>query len=175
MKFKTKRLTILALLVAVALILSLVENALPPILSFAPGVKIGLANAVILFAIIALSVYDATIIVVVRCVMLSVFAGNVSSLLYSLPAGLAAMAVQFLVYKFLFPHLGLIFISLVGACIHNGVQLLVASVITETNLFYIFPLMFIASVIAGLFIGIMTTLTIKYLPKKLYLDSQSVV
>ncbi len=170
MAIKTRKITRLALLVAVALILSLIENALPPILSFAPGVKIGLPNAVILFAIITLSVYDAGIIVVVRCVAISIFAGNVSSLMYSLPAGLCAMAVQFAIYKFIFPRVGVIFISLVGACVHNAVQLFVASLITAQNLIYIFPLMFVASVVAGLFVGVIVTLIIKYLPKNLYME-----
>lgn len=168
-KVNTKRIARAALFTALALIMSLIENSFPPILAFAPGVKMGLANVVSLIALIILGVPDAFIILIIRCVLGSVFGGNISALLYSLPAGLIALSVQTVLYKFLFPRISLMAISFIGACIHNAAQLTIASLMLNVNLVAVLPLTLLASLIAGLFVGVVTYLTVKFLPKSVYL------
>ena len=169
MNSNTKRLARIALLTAVALILGLVENALPPLLGFAPGVKPGLANIVSLIALIVSGVADAYAVLLARCLLLSVFGGNISALMYSVPAGVASLTVMTLMYLFLFPKVGLVSVSVAGACVFNAVQLCVASAVVKTNLLAILPVMITASVIAGTFTGLVTWCAVKYLPKKAYM------
>lgn len=164
-----KRLTRIALFTSIALILSLVENALPPLLVFAPGAKMGLSNVVSLIALIILGYSDAFIILIARCILGAIFGGNVSALLYSLPAGLFSLSAQLLLYHFLFKHISILAISFIGAVIHNFVQIVVASLIVGVNLLAVLPLMLLASVVAGIFVGIVTFFIIKYLPSKVYL------
>jgi len=169
-KFPTQRITRLALFTAAALILTLVENALPPLLIFAPGARMGLANAVILTALILFGPIDAVVVLVAKCLLGALFAGNPAALLYSVPAGVISFALQYLSYQFFFPKISLMSISLSGAVAHNMTQLLIASLIFGVNLFYVLPLTLIASVIAGLFVGLSAYFTVKYLPKSVFVD-----
>ena len=162
----TQRITRLALFTAAALILTLVENFLPPLLFFAPGVKIGLPNAAILAVLILFGPIDALVVLAAKCLLGALFAGNPIALMYSVPAGLTSLAVQYLLYRFLFPKISLLSISLTGAVIHNTVQLLIASLVVRQSLFYFLPFTLIASTIAGLFIGLAVYFTVKYLPRR---------
>ncbi|MDE7395033.1 MAG: Gx transporter family protein [Clostridiales bacterium] len=160
----------MALFTTAALLLHLVEALLPPLLPFAPGAKMGLSNVVTLLAMVLLSYTDAYLVLLLRCFLGSVFAGNVSSLLYSLPAGVISLTVQLLLYHFLYRFLSVMSISFAGAAVHNAVQVAVASFTVQTNLSLMLPFMLLASVIAGLFVGIVAFFVIKYLPKKFYID-----
>lgn len=167
---QAKRITRIALFTAAALLLNLVESMLPPVLPFAPGAKMGLSNLVTLVAFIILGYTDAYLILLLRCLLGSMFAGNMSALIYSVPAGLLSLTVQILLYHFLFRFVSIMGISFIGAVIHNAVQVMVASIIVKTNLMAMLPFMLLASVIAGLFVGITAFLIIKYLPKKTYMN-----
>lgn len=167
---QAKRITRIALFTAAALLLNLVESMLPPVLPFAPGAKMGLSNLVTLVAFIILGYTDAYLILLLRCLLGSMFAGNMSALIYSVPAGLLSLTVQILLYHFLFRFVSIMGISFIGAVMHNAVQVMVASIIVKTNLMAMLPFMLLASVIAGLFVGITAFLIIKYLPKKTYMN-----
>ncbi len=169
MNANTKRLARIALLTACALVLSLIENALPPLLSFAPGVKLGLANAACLIALIISGVSDAYAVTLIRCLLTALLSGNVTALMYSLPASVASLTVMTLMYAFLFPKIGLVSVSVTGACVFNAVQLCVASAVVKTNLLGVLPIMLITSVLAGAFTGLVAWCFVKYLPKKVYL------
>ena len=165
--FTTQRITRLGVFTAAALILTLVEHFLPPLLFFAPGVKVGLANAAILAALILLGPVDALVVLAAKCILGALFAGNPAALMYSVPAGLVSFGVQYLLYRFVFPKIGVVSVSLTGAVTHNAVQLLVASLVVKQSLFYFLPFTLIASVIAGLFIGFAVFFLVKYLPRRI--------
>ncbi len=128
----------------------------------------GLSNVITLLALILLGYIDAYIVLILRCVLGALIAGNPGSLLYSLPAGLISLSVMLLLYIFLVPKISIMALSFIGAVFHNITQLAVASLITSTNLMAILPLMLSASVIAGLFVGIVAFLVVKFLPEKIY-------
>ena len=93
MKLSVKRLTLCALLAALALGLSYVEGYFPlTLLIPLPGVKLGLANIVTLFALLQLGAPAAFAVLLVRCLLGAMFAGNVSALLFSLLGGLLVLA-----------------------------------------------------------------------------------
>ena len=99
----SKRVALCGLLVAVALVLSLVEGMFPlqavvPV----PGLKLGLANVVTVFALTRLRLRDTLWIVVVRVTLASVFMGSVTAFLFSLFGGLLAMVLM----RLLLPGLG---------------------------------------------------------------------
>ena len=95
MKLTTKELTACALLTAMALGLSYLENFFPLALAVPiPGVKLGLANIVTVFALYALGTGEAFLILFARCLLGSMFAGNMNALIFSLLGGVTAMAVM---------------------------------------------------------------------------------
>lgn len=169
-KISTKRIVRMALFTSIALILSVIENMIPPLLSFAPGAKMGLSNVTSLVALIILGYSDAFIILIARCLLMSIFGGNVSALLYSLPAGLISLSLEILLYQFFIKRISIMSISFLGAVVHNVIQLFVASLIVESNLMAMLPLMMFASVIAGIFVGVSAYCLIKFLPKSIYAD-----
>ena len=91
MKLTTRQLTLCAVLTAMALALSYLENFFPLSLAIPiPGIKLGLANIVTLFALYALGPGQALLILLARCLLGAVFAGNMNALIFSLLGGVTA-------------------------------------------------------------------------------------
>ena len=89
---KAKKLTLLGLLSAIALTIFMVESQIPPVVPL-PGVKLGLANIVTVFAVFALGGKEAAAVLFVRVFLGAVFAGNFSTIFYSAGGGVCAIAV----------------------------------------------------------------------------------
>ncbi len=168
-----RRITYLSLFTAAALVLHVVESALPPLLPFAVGAKLGLANVVSLIALFVLGVPDAYFILIVRCLLGALFGGNLWGLVYSLPAGFISLTLMTALIKLVFPKISLVTVSFIGAITHNAVQLGVASLTVETNLMSLLPLYLLAGVLAGLFVGFVAYFTLKALPQKFYLINKN--
>jgi heptaprenyl diphosphate synthase len=165
----TKRITRIAVFAALALILSLVESFLEPLLWFAPGAKMGLSNVAALVAIVILGYTDAAIIQVTRCILGGFITGGVMGIVYSLPAGIISLVGMALLYRFAFPKVSLLGISFFGAILNNITQVSVASLVIKENLAPMLPVYVLASIAAGLFVGIVSFFVVKYLPKGVYL------
>ena len=100
MRITTKKLALAAVLTALALGLSTLENLFPvSLLVPLPGIKLGLANIVTVFALYRLGAPFALAILVARCLLGAMFAGNVSALLFSLMGGVLAMLVMILLRR----------------------------------------------------------------------------
>ena len=118
MRLTTRQLSLCALLTAMALGLGYLENFFPLSLAVpVPGVKLGLANIVTVFALYALGPGQALSILLARCFLGSLFAGNMNALLFSLFGGLCAMGTMTLLSRF--RGLSLYGVSLGGAAAHN--------------------------------------------------------
>ena len=163
----TLKLTRLSLFTSLALIMSLVENALPPLFWFAPGAKLGLSNLLSLIALFTDGVLGGYIVLIVRILLSAVF-GSINSILYSLPAGLVSYTVQVVLVKLLINKLSLVSISVIGGVIHNLVQTLIATLITGVNLYSLVIYTLPAGFIAGLFVGVLAYFLIKKLPDKFF-------
>lgn len=166
---KSKRIAYLGLFTAAALVMHVIESSLPPLLAFAPGAKMGLSNVVSLVALFILGASDAFIALILRCLLGAVFGGNIWSLAYSLPAGIVSLTAETILIKFVFPRVSLVSVSFIGALCHNAVQLAVASVTVGVNLLPVLPLMLLASVVAGLFVGFAAYFCVKYIPSFVYI------
>lgn len=151
---KTRRLTLNAILVALALVLSLIERWIPlDLLVPVPGIKLGLANMVTLVALVRLALPDALAILLVRVMIMTGITG-ITSLLFSLTGGLLALLVMWLLNCLRGKWLSLIGISMAGAAAHNLGQVAVASFILAEPLLltsYLPPLL-----LTGLVTGLLT-------------------
>ena len=131
MRSKTLRIARCALLAALAMVLSYIEGWFPPPLAIPlPGVKLGLANIVTLFALYRLGSTDALYILLTRCLLGALFAGNASALLYATLGGLMAWLVMCLLCKV--ERFSVYGVSVGGAAAHNCGQIL-AAVLTLGN------------------------------------------
>lgn len=165
----TKSLTLTALFTAAALVLQLVESALPPIFAFAPGAKMGLSNLVTLVAVFILGIPESYVVLLLRCLLGSLLSGGIFSLAYALPAGLVSLTLEIVLIRFFIGKLSIVSVSLAGAVVFNAVQLIVASLIVGVSLMPYLSVMLFASTIAGLAVGFIAYFTLKYLPSTVYL------
>lgn len=148
-------------LVALAAIFSYVE-AMIPISVGIPGVKLGFANIVVVFALYKIDFKSALAISFVRILIMSALFGNPTMALYSLAGGMLSLIVmQTLKKTGVFSVLG---VSMAGGVFHNVGQVLMAIVVMETVglLSYLAPLIIIG-IITGLFIGFVTIKTLEHL------------
>lgn len=157
MKLTTKQLTLCALLTAMALALSYVENFLPLSLAIpVPGIKLGLANIVTVFALYALGPVQAMLILLARCLLGAVFAGNMNALFFSLLGGVSALLVEVILSRL--PRLSLYGVSAGGAAAHNCGQV-AAAVVTLGNTapVYYLPVLLGVSLATGALTGLLAS------------------
>lgn len=158
MKITTKKLALCAVLTALALGLSTLENLFPiSLIVPLPGVKLGLANIVTVFALYELGASWALTILFARCLLGSLFAGNASALIFSLLGGLTAMLVMIGLTKW--RALSIYGVSIGGAASHNIGQM-AAAVITLGNTMVLgyLPFLLAVSLFTGLLTGFVSSL-----------------
>ena len=160
MKWSTKQLSLMALLTAIALAIHVAEAQIPAPVPI-PGVKLGLANIVTVWAMFG----PALMILVARILLGSLFSG-VMSLLYSLAGGLLCFCVMLLLRRVL--TRGQIWVaSVIGAVFHNIGQILVAIVVTGTPAIVSYlPILLISGIAAGLFTGVAAQYLVNRLEKR---------
>lgn len=152
MKFETKKLAMMGLFTALATIFGYVEALLPVSVGI-PGVKLGLANIVIVFALYRLKPSEAFLINIVRIVLVSLMFGNLSVMLYSLAGGIVSFCAMALLKKT--DKFSIYGVSIAGGVFHNAGQLVMAMLVLETvSLVYYGPVLLISGLVTGLVIGI---------------------
>lgn len=146
---------------ALALIFSYVE-AMIPINFGIPGVKLGLANLIVVIVLYKGDWKDALFIAVARIVLSGFIFGNLFSILYSLAGGLLSLLVMILLKRTnAFSIAG---VSIGGGAAHNVGQLLVAMFVVQTyQVGYYLPVLLIAGVLTGAMIGIVALEVVKRL------------
>ena len=158
-----KRIALTGLLVAAAMVLSYVEMLIPVFVAV-PGVKLGLPNIVIVFALYRLGFRPAVLISLIRVVLVAFTFGNAFSLVYSLSGAILSLVVMGLLKRS--DALSVTGVSVLGAVSHNIGQILVAMIVLETgSLIYYFPVLLVTGVVAGVFIGLLAAVLTKRIPK----------
>ncbi|MFI3170979.1 MAG: Gx transporter family protein [Eubacteriales bacterium] len=149
----------MGLITALALVFSYAESLVP--LYFAvPGIKLGLANVVIVMALYQMGFRDALIISTTRVILAGFFFGNLMSILFSLAGCTLSLVVMNLLYKR--ESFSVMGVSIAGAVFHNIGQIIVAIIIVESfGVIYYFALLLIAALVTGLIIGILASEMIK--------------
>lgn len=147
---KTKKLTLAAILTALALILSYIERFIPLEMLFPlPGVKLGLANTVTLFSLFMLDLPSTVCILLARCLMGSLFSGSITGLAFSLSGGLLSMSVMIPASHA--PHLSVYGVSVLGAAAHSCGQILIAMLIMGSlQVVAYLPYLIVISVFCGI-------------------------
>ena len=149
---KTKKLTLMALFISLALILSYLESQIPSFVAI-PGIKIGLANIVVVFALYKLGGREAGILSLVRVFAVSLLFGTGASFLYSLAGATLSLASMLLLKKLhMFSQVA---VSVAGGVMHNVGQIAMACMLLETNVIvYYLPFLILSGTIAGVAIGL---------------------
>lgn len=153
-----KKITLLGLYTALALIIFIVESALPALAPL-PFIKLGLANVVTLIVLSLYSPKEALIVLLLRIFLASVFAGQMVYMLYSLCGGLFCFFADCMINKILKGKY-IYITSIFGALFHNIGQLMAAVFMVGTGILPYFPYMMISGILTGLFTGILANLLV---------------
>jgi len=149
----TKKLTEMALLTTAALIIFIVELHIPNLIPI-PGVKLGLANIITVYAVYHYSAKESAIILLTRIMLSAIFSGNMMSLSYSLAGGFLCL-VGMLLLRRVIEEKYIWVCSVLGAVLHNIGQIMVAVIITKTvSIAIYFPFLLVSGCIAGLLTGL---------------------
>lgn len=150
---RVRKLTVMALLTAVALTIFMVEAQIPALVPV-PGVKLGLANIVTVFAVFTLGSGPAAMILGARIFLGAVFAGNFSTIFYSAAGGVLCILVSMLLRRIL-TQKQIWVAGCLGAVAHSIGQMVAAILISGTpGLVVYLPVMIVCSIITGLFTGL---------------------
>lgn len=165
MNTRVRKLTELAVLTAVALIIFVIELQIPnpfPI----PGIKPGLANIITVYAVYHYRAAEVAALVTVRLLLGAVFTGNVSALIYSAAGAYLCLAGMLLLRRWIDEkHLWIS--SVFGAVLHNTGQMAAAFLITQTpQLLLYYPFLIVSGCLAGAFTGLCAQLVTARLNKK---------
>jgi len=159
---RTRKTVLLALLTAAAMILSYVESLLPS--PGVPGVKLGLANIAVIFALYRLGGREAAAVSLVRVGMVSLLFGSLGALFYSLAGAVLSLLVMALLRRTdRFSSVG---VSVAGGVSHNAGQILMAMLLLETRrLIWLLPVLVLSGLAGGVLVGLTAALLIKRIPR----------
>lgn len=161
---KTRKLTFMSMLLVLAIIIFTVESQLPPIAPI-PGIKLGLANVINLMALYMLGRRESFIILVLRIVLSSIFAGNFTGFMYSLSGGIICFLFMSVMSLFIKENRMWV-VSVFGAIGHNIGQIVIACFIMGTfQIIWYLPILMISGIITGTFTGIAAQTALKHMRK----------
>ena len=167
-RFPAKKIAVLALFSALGLIVFIIENQFPPL--FVPGAKMGLANIFSLSALILYGPIEAFIVVAARTVLGSLFAGNISMLMYSFTGGVISLALQAILMYTAYPKVSVMAVSIAAAVLHNIVQNAVYVLITGTTLMFSYmPYLALIGILSGAIVGAIVTIIFKKVPESIFM------
>lgn len=153
----SKRIAVTALFTSFGIVLSYIESFIPVI--GIPGVKLGLANLVIVIALYLLNERQALLINVIRILLVGFMFANIFSIIYSLVGAAFSFIIMFISKRF---KLSIITVGILGGVFHNVGQIIVAAFVIETySIIYYIPVLIISGAITGAVIGILSLVTIK--------------
>ena len=157
---KTRKLTAMALLSAVALAIFIVEAQIPALVPI-PGIKLGLSNIVTIYAVWVLGGKEAVLILATRIFLGAIFSGNFATIFYS--AGGGALAILTTIgLKFVLKENQLWVAGCLGAIAHSVGQMIVAIWATGTpSLLIYLPVMVVCSVVTGIFTGLCAQIMVR--------------
>lgn len=166
---KTKKLCVLALLSAAALSIWAAEGLIPPIVPL-PGIRLGLANILLLLTLYLYGRRETALVLTVRLVLGAALAGTLMSFLYSLAGGLLAFAVMALL-KPRVRETKVWALSAYAAAAHNLGQLLCARLLLGTpGIWWYLPALMLSGILTGLFTGFCARFALPLLRKALRLS-----
>lgn len=159
-RFSTRRISLSAMLLGLMLILGYVESLLP---SFSvPGIKIGLSNSVLLFAVYMLDIPTAFCLMLLKVMLSGILFSGFSAMMYGLAGGMLSMIVMSLLYRF--GKFSPIAVSMAGGVMHNVGQVALAMLILHTRqLLYYMAVLMLAGLICGALTGYCAIQVMKHL------------
>ena len=158
---KVQKMALLGVLTAAAIVIAILESFIPSV--GIPGVKLGLANIVILVIIYELGIVEAIIVNLLRVLVVGLVRGTFLSMgfLMSLSGAVLSLTIMIIFYL-LIKRFSIIGVSVLGSIFHVSGQILIAMLYLGTAYIVLYlPIIAISAIITGIFVGIVAQLIIK--------------
>ena len=151
-----RQITTMGMLIALAMVLGFVETLIPINLGI-PGMKLGLANIVVVIALFLFDIKTAVVVSILRIILIAMTFGNMSMMFYSIAGASLSLLSMIVISKI--KSFSLISVSIVGGIMHNVGQIICAAFVVRTNgVFTYLPVLMIAGLVSGALIGIVAGL-----------------
>lgn len=161
-RFNVQRTALCGLLTAMMLVLGFIESLIP-VAAGVPGIKLGLSNGVLIFALYMLDAPTAFVLMIVKVVLSGLLFGGVSAMLYAMAGGVLSMLTMMLLKRFNF-HM--VIISMFGAVMHNVGQVVMAMLVLQTpKLMYYMAILMFVGLATGAVTGIAAKSTVNHIKK----------
>ena len=157
-----QRIALSGLLTSLMLVFGLIERQFP-LTAAIPGVKLGLANSVLLYSLYMLGVRQSVILMLLKSLLSWLIYMNMSAMLYSLAGGAASLLAMILVSRV--KGVSVIGVSALGAVFFNIGQILVAVAILNTPQLIVtyLPVLMVSGVVTGVLTGVVAQMVMKHL------------
>ena len=160
---KTRKLTLMAMLTAIALTIFMIEAQIPALVPI-PGIKLGLSNGILIFAVYMLGIPTAFVLMVLKVVLSGLMFGGVSAMMYAFAGGLLSMIFMSLLSRMKGIHV--VVVSMIGGLMHNVGQVGLAMVMLSTpKLLYYMAILMVVGLGCGALTGICADSVMKHLRK----------
>ena len=154
----SKKITRTAVFITVSVLLGYIESLFPPIVPV-PGIKIGLANAVVLLLIYTDSPKTALSVSVLKVILCSLLFGSMMSFVYSISGAIMSFLLMVAAKKVkIFSIIG---VSSIGGIIHNMAQLICAYLFLGKGVLFYIPPLCLSGAVCGVFTGIAAQIILK--------------
>ena len=154
----TKDITRTALMVTVAVLLGYVESLFPPIVPL-PGIKLGLANAVVILLLYTGSAEKTWMVVLLKVVLCSALFGTATSFIYSISGGIVSLVIMMAAKRLnVFSIIG---VSSLGGIFHNVAQLICAYLIIGKGALFHLPVLCVAGALCGMLTAVAAKILIE--------------
>ena len=158
---KVQKMALLGVLTAGAIVIAILESFIPSV--GIPGVKLGLANIVILIILYELGIVEAIVVNLLRVLVVGLVRGTFLSMgfLMSVTGAVLSLGIMILFYL-LIKKFSIIGVSVIGSLFHVTGQLLIAMIFLGTAYIFLYlPFIAVSAIITGVFVGIVAQLIIK--------------
>lgn len=158
-----KKIAKLAMLLSISVVLGLIESFIPFFNGTIPGIKLGLANIVVVFCIYEMSFKDALYISILRVILIGILRTGLFSIsfFFSLFGALFSLIAMYFSKKY--TNMSIVGVSVVGAIFHSVGQIIIACLfLSNINIFYYLPILLISSIVTGVIVGSISDRIIKY-------------
>ncbi len=161
---KPHKLSILAMMTTLALILSYIDSFIIPTVIL--GAKLGLANIITLVVLVLFGLKEVLAILLLRISIMAVLFTSAISFVLSLSAGLVSLFVMYFLLNLFKGKYALISVSIMGAVFHNLTQIIVVVFIFKLEqMVYLLPLLVLVAILTGLIIGILAIILIRLIKR----------
>lgn len=153
----TKKITKISMLLSISVVLSLIESIIPIFNGLVPGIKLGLANIVIVFSLYYLSFKEAIYITILRVVIMGILRTGLFSIsfFFSISGAILSIISMYIAKKI--TKLSIVGISIIGSIFHSIGQIIIAIIfLSNINIIYYLPVLLISSSVTGFVVGIIS-------------------